>query len=158
MRSFLECDIATPIGAESCIDDAVKLLPGNRLDVLVNNAGAALLGLPFGSAALTADKFDFMFDLDVKAPFLLTHHAVKHLEKTKGSIVNLSSIAAQRPTLGLGTYCMAKAAVDMLTKVSALELAPKGIRVNSVAPAVTETNFHAAAGKWLRLRKSVNCN
>jgi NAD(P)-dependent dehydrogenase (short-subunit alcohol dehydrogenase family) len=62
------------------------------------------------------------------------------------AVINLTSIAGARPMTGLGPYCAAKAAADMLTRVQALELAPRGIRVVAVAPGTVATAFHEHAG------------
>lgn len=144
--SFLQADLSLEADIVTCVDKAVELLPGNRLDLLINNAGAGVVGQLLGKPETTLARYREVFDLDVMAPYMLTNAAIHHLEKTEGCIINLSSVAAQRPLAGFGNYCMAKAAVDMLTKVSALEFAPKRVRVNAIAPASVETNFHSSAG------------
>jgi len=143
-------DLTDGAAAAGLVDRAVELLPGGRLDVVVNNAGGGLIGQQFGAAesapGAKAAAYDAVFNLDVKAVFLITDAAVRHLTPTRGIIINLSSVAGQRPMGGLAPYCAAKAAVDMLTKTAALELAGRGIRVNAIAPATVETDFHRAAG------------
>lgn len=115
-----------------------------QLDVLINNVGGGALQqtLEAGSEA----EFNRMMDLNIKSVFFMTQCAIPHLASTHGSIVNFSSVLASRPGAGLASYCASKAAVEMLTKCSALELASKGIRVNCVAPTATETHFHQSAG------------
>jgi len=143
---FAECDLSTVEGPAACASMALELL-GGRLDVLVNNAGAGFLGQYVDAPELDVAKYDYTMALDVRAPMILTNLCASALVRSGGCIVNLSSIAAARPLPGAGAYCMAKAAIEMLTKVSALELAPKGVRVNCVAPATIETRFHENAGE-----------
>jgi len=115
----------------------------NRIDFLVNNAGAAT---PKGSLASPnlLEEFDFVIKLNVRSIVELTQRALPYLEKTKGNIVNISSIAGLRPNIL--NYSVSKAALDMVTKTSALELGPKGIRVNSVNPGPVETAFPRGLG------------
>jgi NAD(P)-dependent dehydrogenase (short-subunit alcohol dehydrogenase family) len=68
------------------------------------------------------------------------------LEQTKGNIVNVSSVTGPRAFPNVLAYCVSKAAVDQLTRCSALELAPKGVRVNAVNPGVVVTNIHKRGG------------
>jgi len=72
--------------------------------------------------------------------------AVPFLAKSHGNIVNLSSVAGLRSFPGVLAYCVSKAAVDQLTRCAALELAPKGIRVNAVNPGVVVTQIHRRGG------------
>ncbi|ESP04762.1 hypothetical protein LOTGIDRAFT_109558, partial [Lottia gigantea] len=110
-----------------------------HLDVLVNNAGTL-----FSSTTLQTpnDKFDLVMDVNLKAPFALTKLAAPHLIKSKGCIVNVSSICGARAMPEIGVYCMSKAALDMFTECICLELAPKGVRVNSVNPGIVISNIH----------------
>ena len=109
------------------------------LDGLVNAAGV----LGAGSVIDTApDEWDRMMDTNVRSIHLLTRAAATELIQRKGSVVNLSSVAGMRPYAGLAAYCVAKAAVDMYTRVAALDLAPHGVRVNAVNPGVVVTELH----------------
>ena len=69
-----------------------------------------------------------------------------HLIETKGNIVNVSSVAGTRSFPNVLAYCVSKAAIDQLTRCSALELAPKKVRVNAVNPGVVVTNIHKRGG------------
>jgi NAD(P)-dependent dehydrogenase (short-subunit alcohol dehydrogenase family) len=109
--------------------------PFDRLDVLVNNAGLST-AKPF--MELTADDFDLTFDVDVRASFLLAQEAAKRMTDG-GSIVNITSVHEHIPRPGFAVYAAAKAALGMLSKALALELADRNIRVNSVAPGVIAT-------------------
>lgn len=109
-----------------------------KLDVLVNNAGA---GRQSTIEDATLADFDFGINTNLRSVFHLTSLAVPHLVKTKGNVVNVSSVAGLRAFPGFLPYCVAKAGLDQFTKCVALELASKGVRVNSVNPAVIDTNF-----------------
>ncbi|XP_076817716.1 putative oxidoreductase SERP2049 [Clavelina lepadiformis] len=114
-----------------------------EIHVLVNNAGFGALS-PI--ADFTLDQFDRCFNVNVRAVLYLTKLALPYLEKTKGNIVNISSIAGSVYTLpGFIIYGTTKAACDHITKASALELAKNGVRVNAVNPAAVDTNFGTVA-------------
>lgn len=114
-----------------------------QLDVLVNNAGAGAANDSYFNPALL-ESFDTLFNLNVRSVLALTLLAREHLEKTKGNIVNISSVVAICPFYPV--YGSTKAALDMITKTSAKELGPKGIRVNSVNPGPVQTGFMRAHG------------
>ena len=101
-----------------------------RLDVLVNNA-SSFYPTPLGQA--TEAQWDDLFGSNLKAPFFLAQAAGPHLKKTRGCIVNMADIHADRPIKRYPIYCAAKAGVVMLTKSLARDLAPE-VRVNAVAP------------------------
>ena len=119
------------------VDTAVTTWGG--LDGLVNAAGVIGSG---GIAQTTPVEWDRVMDSNVRSMYLLTLAAAPHLASRRGSIVNLSSVAGQRPYPGLLAYCVSKAAVDMLTRCVALDLAPQGVRVNAVSPGVVVTELH----------------
>ncbi|MES1248482.1 MAG: SDR family oxidoreductase [Actinomycetota bacterium] len=109
--------------------------PFATIDVLVNNAGLST-AKPF--LELTADDFDTTFDIDVRASFLLAQEASRKMPNG-GSIINITSVHEHIPRPGFAIYAAAKAALGMLSKGLALELAGQNIRVNSVAPGVIAT-------------------
>lgn len=123
------------------IDEGVAALGG--LDVLVNAAGVLEPGT-IETADL--DAFDRTMDLNVRALYELSHLAVPHLLRTKGNIVNVSSVAGPRAFPGVHAYCVSKAAVDQITRCAALELADRGVRVNAVNPGVVVTEIHKRGG------------
>jgi len=92
------------------------------------------------------DEWDRMMNINVRSVFYVMQKCVPHLEKTKGNVVNVSSVTGLRSFPNVLAYCVSKAAVDQLTRCSALELAPKGIRVNAVNPGVVVTNLHRRSG------------
>lgn len=114
-----------------------------KLDVLVNNAGI----LESGCIQTTnLEQYDRTMKTNVRSIYQLTMLTVPHLIKTKGSIVNVSSVNGLRAFPGVLAYCMSKAAVDQFTRCVALELASKQVRVNSVNPGMILTNLHRSGG------------
>lgn len=101
-----------------------------RLDALVNNA-SAFYPTPVGTT--TPAQWDELFASNARAPFFLAQAAAPHLRAARGAIVNLTDLYAERPLRQHTVYCMAKAALAMLTRSLAVELAPE-VRVNAVAP------------------------
>ncbi len=101
-----------------------------RLDALVNNA-SSYYPTPIGQA--TAAQWDDLFASNARAPFFLSQAAAPHLALARGAIVNLADIYADRPLQSHTVYCMAKAALVMMTKSLAVELGPH-VRVNAIAP------------------------
>ena len=114
-----------------------------RIDVLINSAGIIKNGTIENT---TLDDWDRMMNINLRATFDLMQKSVPHLQKTQGSIVNVSSVTGLRAFPGVLAYCVSKAATDQLTRCAALELAPKGVRVNAVNPGVVETNLHKRGG------------
>jgi NAD(P)-dependent dehydrogenase (short-subunit alcohol dehydrogenase family) len=113
------------------------------LDVLVNNAGILLMGTIENTSM---EQYDNIFNVNVRAVYELTMLAVPHLVKTKGSVVNVSSVCGLKSFSGALAYCMSKSAIDQMTKCIALELAPKQVRVNSVNPGVIITELQKRGG------------
>lgn len=133
----LEGDVRDARASARWVDETVKQLGG--LDGLVNAAGV----LGPGSAADTPDaEWDRMMDTNLRSVFVLTRAAIPHLIARKGSVVNLSSVGGLRPYPNLAAYCVSKAALDQLTRCTALDLAPHGVRVNAVNPGVVVTELH----------------
>jgi NAD(P)-dependent dehydrogenase (short-subunit alcohol dehydrogenase family) len=136
-------DAATPA---RLVSDALERL--GRIDVLVNNAGV-VVAKP--CLELDADDFDLTFGVDVKAAFLLSQGAAADMQ-TRGEggvIVNITSVHEHVPRANFALYAAAKAALGMLTRGMALELAPHGIRVNAVAPGVIATPRNEADARTL---------
>jgi NAD(P)-dependent dehydrogenase (short-subunit alcohol dehydrogenase family) len=115
----------------------------NGIDVLVNAAG--IIGM--GSIENTSlDAWDRMLDINLRSLFRLTQLALPSLIERKGNIVNVSSVTGIRAFPNVLSYCVSKAGVDQLTRCVALELAPKGVRVNAINPGVVVTNLHKTSG------------
>jgi len=130
----LVADAASSEDALRTVARAVALW--GRLDVLVNNAGAGAI-LPLADAS--AERITKILAVNVVGPSLLAATALPHLAATKGAIVNVSSTFGHKAAAGLSHYAASKAALEHLTRCWALELAPKGIRVNAVAAGPTES-------------------
>jgi NAD(P)-dependent dehydrogenase (short-subunit alcohol dehydrogenase family) len=114
-----------------------------KIDILINSAGI----ISNGTVADTKlDDWDKMMDINLRAVFYTIQKCVPHLEKTSGNIVNVSSVAGNRAFPNVLAYCVSKAAIDQLTRCSALELAEKNIRVNAVNPGVVISNLHKRGG------------
>lgn len=112
-----------------------------RLDVVVNSAGVSTFG-PITD--LPVDEFRRVVDVNLTGSFLVVKHAAPHLGNG-GSIVLLSSLNGRQPGAALAPYCAAKAAVNMLTEVAALELGERAIRVNAIAPGLVVTPLTSPA-------------
>lgn len=130
-------DVADPAQVDAMfaeIDDRY-----GQLDVLVCNAGVlrdTLLG-----ASVPAD-FDDIFSVNISGVVNCCRQASKRMvSRRRGAIVNMSSVAATRPGRGQSNYAASKGAVEAFTKALAVELAPRGIRVNAVAPGVIATDM-----------------
>jgi 3-oxoacyl-[acyl-carrier protein] reductase len=124
------------------VDAAVKLAVDKfgKLDVVVNNAGWTFRNKPM--LEVTEEEFDRVFDVNVKAIFLMTNACVPVMKKQKsGRIINIGSTAGVRPRPGLTWYNASKGAVNLMSKSMAVELAPDGIRVNCIAPVMGETGL-----------------
>ncbi len=139
---WLVGDLADPAVPARLVRDAVDGLGG--INVLVNNAG---LSTAAPVLELTAEDFDRTFAVDVRAAFLLSQASARAMGETGGVIVNITSIHETEPRPGFAVYAAAKAALGMLTRAFALELAERGIRVVAVAPGAiaTERNEEADA-------------
>ncbi|KAG8038760.1 hypothetical protein G9C98_000315 [Cotesia typhae] len=114
-----------------------------KLDILINNAGTIERG---GIENTSLDQYDRVFNLNVRSMYQLTMLAVPHLIKTKGNIVNVSSVNGLRSFPGVLAYCMSKSAIDQFTRCTAIELGSKQVRVNAVNPGVVITNLHERSG------------
>jgi len=139
--SWVVGDVTEPGAADRLVGETVAAL--GRLDVLVNNAGITVAK---PALELTADDFDAIFSVDVKGAFLLSVAAAKEMRRQGdgGAIVNVTSVHEHVPRPGFALYAAAKAALGMLTRSLALELAPD-IRVNAVAPGAIATERNEEA-------------
>jgi NAD(P)-dependent dehydrogenase (short-subunit alcohol dehydrogenase family) len=121
VRAFADCKRA--VGA------AVERF--GRLDILVNCAGVWVEG---PTDTMTEADWDRVIDVNLKGTFAMCRHAIPALEASGGCIVNVSSDAGLWGNKGAAIYCASKGGVTVLSKALAVELAPRGIRVNAVCP------------------------
>lgn len=137
----LPADVTVEPDRERMITRTLEAFRG--LDILVNGAGI----LQGGTLESTdAGVWDRSMDVNLRAVYALTRLAAPHLITRRGSILNISSVAGLRPYPGVLAYCVSKAALDQLTRCLALELAPRGVRVNAVNPGVVMTDLHRTGG------------
>ena len=131
---FIEADLTRPDCSEDVVAFAVRELGG--LDLLVNNAGITVYAeIEKGES----ETFDALFSLNVRAYFLMCKYAMPYLKQSKGTVVNISSIQAFGAVVPGSLYAATKGAVNAFTHTLAIEVASSGVRVNAVAPGMTET-------------------
>jgi NAD(P)-dependent dehydrogenase (short-subunit alcohol dehydrogenase family) len=140
----IECDVRDEDSCRSTVASAAQEL--GRLDILVNNAGGSYM-FPF--LETTLDRFDNNVALNLRGPYLLTQLVAHHMiQGGGGAIVNISSAAGVQGVQGGAVYSAAKAGLQMLTRVVAAELGPKGIRCNAIA--VGAVASEGALRAWAR--------
>jgi NAD(P)-dependent dehydrogenase (short-subunit alcohol dehydrogenase family) len=137
----LNSDVSVEVQAEEAVSTALTTFEG--IDVMVNAAGHIRNGTIEDTSL---KEWDDMLNINVRAIFNLMQKALPSLMQRKGNIVNVSSVTGLRAFPGVLAYCVSKAALDQLTRCSALELAAKGVRVNAVNPGVVVTEIHKRGG------------
>ena len=109
-----------------------------KLDIVVNVAG---IGVSRLIEDVPLEEWKRILDVNLTGTFLLSQAAVGEIRKTKGTIINMASVAGVRATPYNAAYCASKGGVIMLTKSMAIELASAGVRVNAICPASVDTPF-----------------
>lgn len=137
----IACHIGEEDQRKNLVDKTVDQF--GRVDILVNNAA---INPVFGRIEdVDPAIFDKIMDVNVKAPWALSNLVLPYMQQNKsGSIINIASVEALTPGLGLGLYSTSKAAILMLTKNQAKEWGPHGIRANAICPGLIQTKFSAA--------------
>uniref|UniRef100_A0AC34F5R7 Uncharacterized protein n=1 Tax=Panagrolaimus sp. ES5 TaxID=591445 RepID=A0AC34F5R7_9BILA len=125
---------------KALIEETVKKF--GKLDILINNAGGINMQ---EKNQRSMEAFDYILNLNLKAPIALTELAIPFLEKTKGCILNVSSIASEKAPI-IPFYSISKAGLDHFTRNYAAILAPLGIRINNLNPGLTDTPALNQAG------------
>jgi len=127
---FIRCDVSRTDEVERLVDATVARF--GRLDCLVNNAGWHPPHQPID--AFTPADFRGIFELNVMSVFVACRRALPHLRKTRGNIVNMSSLVGVMGQLHATTYVATKGAITAFTKALAVDEAAHGVRVNSISP------------------------
>lgn len=135
---FEKADTSKDEDVRKLVDLAVTSF--GKLDIIVNNAGIGLLG---EISDMPDDVWNKVMAVNLNGVFYGIRSASAYMKEKgiKGSIINMASILGQVGFKGAGAYCSAKGAVNQLTRTASLELAPYGIRVNSIAPGFIETGM-----------------
>ncbi|MGZ4828688.1 MAG: SDR family NAD(P)-dependent oxidoreductase [Candidatus Angelobacter sp.] len=127
-----ECDLRQAESAKDAVKNVLKHF--GQIDLLINNAGV------FETAnieQITAEQWDEVFAVNVRAPFLVSQSCIPALRRAHGHIINMGSLGGEKPWATHAHYCSSKAALHMLTQVMAKALAPE-IAVNCVAPGMID--------------------
>jgi NAD(P)-dependent dehydrogenase (short-subunit alcohol dehydrogenase family) len=135
-------DLSQPDAAAELVEDVVRR--HGTLDILVNNAAAALLASGFVDASL--DSWQQSIALNLLAPVRAMQAALPHLEVSKGAIVNVTTVNSRMPTPQGPAYSATKAALLNASKAVAVEYAKKGVRVVVVSPGLTATPMWLGEG------------
>ncbi len=130
-------DITVPAECQKAVNETIAAFGG--IDILVNAAGIINTG---SIENTTLEDWDYMMNINTRAPFVMMQLCVPQLIERQGAVVNVASVNGIRAFPGVLAYCVSKAACVQLTFASSLELAPKGVRVNVVCPGVTVTELH----------------
>lgn len=128
-----ECDLRQAANAKNAVKNVLTHF--GQIDLLINNAGV------FETAKIeeiTAEQWDEVFAVNVRAPFLVSQACIPALRKANGRIIHMGSLGGEKPWATHVHYCSSKAALHMLTQVMAKALAPE-IAVNCVAPGMIDT-------------------
>ncbi|HLY10167.1 MAG TPA: glucose 1-dehydrogenase [Planctomycetota bacterium] len=131
------CDVSRPEAIDRLVDGAMKEF--GRIDTLLNVAG---VNRRMKAEKLTEDDYDFIVDINLKGPFLLSLSVGKQqLKLRKGNQINIVSLNNDRPLRGVMPYAVSKAGLGQMTRALAMEWGPAGIRVNAIAPGFILTDL-----------------
>lgn len=137
------CDVGDPDQVAAALE--ATMASAGPPAGLVTAAGVGTHGLLEG---LDLDEWKRALEVNLTGTMLSLRAVLPHLAAAHGAVVAVSSINGSIPTPGMAAYCVSKAGVDMLVRVAAAELGPRGVRVNGVAPGITETPLFAdSAGR-----------
>ena len=137
----MACDVSNLSSLPGFVNDVLKQF--GQIDILVNNAG---INMKKEFAEVTDEDFQKVITTNLTAVFVMSREVVKHmLERKSGCIINISSMAAQYGLPKVIAYSASKTAIDGMTRAMAVELSPKGIRVNAIAPGFIYSDMTAKA-------------
>ena len=135
---MINADVSSPEAVSRMVGEVVS--KWGRLDVLVNNAATIVSRTNLGDTPV--DAWDRMMDVNVRGVFLCCKEALAVMEKQgAGSIVNIASVSGQRGQPSNSAYSTSKGAIMNMTRSLAVDYGPKGIRINSVSPALVDTEM-----------------
>ncbi|CAH2051680.1 unnamed protein product, partial [Iphiclides podalirius] len=133
----LKADVSKDVDGKRIVDETIRKF--GRIDVLVNNAGVTEI------VDITSENFmegyDRVVNVNLRGVVYITHQAIPHLIKSKGNIINISSVAATIASSDVIPYNVSKAGLNHFTRCAALKLAGCGVRVNTVSPGPVRTNI-----------------
>lgn len=134
---FVKVDISDYEQSKAFIEEIIK--KESKIDVLINNAGVTSDGL---FLAMSVEKWQKVIDTNLTGTFFITKEVAKNMiKKRTGKIINISSIVSSQGNIGQSNYIASKAGIDGITRALALELAPRNITVNAVAPGFVVTDM-----------------
>jgi len=136
--AIVNADFSDSNSIDDLFSQVNEILAGRKLDILINNAGVLER---LGIENTTTEKFDAVFNVNVKSVFFITQHFIP-LINDGGRIINISSNLSKRPRQEVLAYSMSKAAIDTFTIALASALGPRQITVNAVAPGATDTDMN----------------
>jgi len=146
------CHVGKPEQLQNLVDASTREF--GRIDILVNNAATNIAQEP--CLDIDEAKFDKMVEINLKSAFRLIRLVAPGMcQRGSGSIINIASISGLRPQYYGMLYSMTKAALIMMTESYALELGPKGVRVNAIAPGLIQTVLSEYYWKDEKLREQV---
>lgn len=136
----IRADLGQVPEVQALVQESIRAL--GKLDILVNNAGVEK-NADFW--VVTEADYDQVLNVNLKGVFFVTQAFVRHLMETKrpGKVINMSSVHEDLPFPHFASYCMSKGGVRMMTRNLAIELAPLGITINSIAPGAIETPINS---------------
>jgi meso-butanediol dehydrogenase / (S,S)-butanediol dehydrogenase / diacetyl reductase len=132
--TYVECDVSQRASVDAAV--ATVIAAHDHVDVLANIAGVVQFGRVH---TITDAEWDRVLAVDLKGPFMLIQALLPQLKACRGNVVNVSSVAGNKPQPYAAAYSAAKGGLTMMTRALALELTPDRVRVNAICPGTVET-------------------
>lgn len=132
----VSCDVTRSEQVEAMVSATLERF--GRIDVVVNNAGVVHFA---PVTEIEEDRWDHVYAVNVKGPYLVSRATIPSLEESRGCIVNIASVAGKRGHPQGSLYCSSKFAVVGFTQSLAMELGPKGVRANAICPGILATHM-----------------